>query len=202
MIMELADVLASLARDRQDETAWKSLYKTMWPLVWSVVFRRLHGLKAPSDDAAQEVFIRLLKSCPFDNLRDPDDFRAYTYRVSINVANNYLRTLLVEARAENIEEVGMLGSTDNNPEGILETDELLKEILGHIDERDHHILKLLIDGHSLREIASRVGISYSNTAVRVHRIRKKLLAHLRDTAARSQERRSKDTPSGLPSLLS
>lgn len=200
--MELDDVLASLAKDRQDDTAWKSLYQAMWPLVWSVVFRRLHGLKAPSDDAAQEVFIRLLKSCPFDNLRNPEDFRAYTYRVSVNVANNYLRTLLLEAKAENIEEVGLLSSAEG-PEGGLESNELLKEILGYIDARDHHILRLLIDGHSLREIASRLGISYSNTAVRVHRIRKKLLARLKETASkRQEEQQGRDVRPALPFLLS
>jgi RNA polymerase sigma-70 factor (ECF subfamily) len=176
--IQLADVLASLAKNRQDDEAWKSLYKGMWPFIWTLVFRRLHGLKEAAEDASQEVFVRLLKSCPFDRLRDPEEFRAYTYTVAVNVSRNYMRLLRVELKNRSVGELDSVQSTMDTPEGNAERNDLLREIFGQLDERDQQLLKLLIEGYSLGEIASQLGLSYRNAAVRVHRIRKRLQAHL------------------------
>ena len=47
------------------------------------------GDKALAEDVAQEAFVRLLKN--FQNLRNPDAFRAYLLRTVTNLTNSHFR---------------------------------------------------------------------------------------------------------------
>jgi DNA-directed RNA polymerase specialized sigma24 family protein len=82
----ITSALNRLAVDSRDEDAWRTLHKNLWPFVMSVVYRRLKD-KIASEDAAQEVFLRLVHSKPYERIRDGGEFQAYVWRVAINCAN-------------------------------------------------------------------------------------------------------------------
>lgn len=180
-----ADLLARLAADPTNEEAWASLYQTMWPFMLGVVYRRLRGAEGLAEDAAQEVFVRLARAHPFDRFRDTDAFRGYVWRVADNVARTYARRLLGRRATEvavpeaAIEDAAMVESPrTSSAEDEFATGQLRDKLLGELDRNDLEIVRLLLAGRTLSEIASAVGLTYSNAGVRLHRLRRRLRKYL------------------------
>ena len=174
----LADALARLAIRRRDREAWETLYGVMRPFVYSVVYRRLGGSAALAEDATQEVFLRLVRSSPFDRLRKVDAFRGYTWRVADNVALTYRRRLLAHPTAplddEREEASAIEHASGTDWTGEVEIKELLNEVWQELSSADRRLLRLLLDGCSIREVAKALAFNYSAAAVRVWRLRAKL----------------------------
>jgi len=170
-------VLLRLVEARDDEEAWTALYIRFRPFVYALAYRRANGSQDLAKDATQEVFFRLVKYCPFKKLTDVDDFRTYLAVVTRNV-------VAILCRRERHPEVqtGLLGSPDSElgepvltPHGeTVELRQLLYRALRELSREERKALALRLEGYSLQEIADRLGISSSNAAVRLHRIRAKL----------------------------
>lgn len=179
----LRDLLSRLARAPDDDEAWSELYVSQWPFVFAINYRLLRGQRDLAEDLSQDVFIRLRRYCPFARLREPASFRAYLAAVCRNVFRSYLRQSL--SRGEiGLEELGTGGlsllSVDTKADEQLEADELLRDFLGALAPRDRRLLRYLIDGHSLKEIAKATGWSYTNAGVRVYRLRRQLRQYTKE----------------------
>jgi RNA polymerase sigma factor (sigma-70 family) len=174
------DCLLRLAENRGDEAAWTDLYVRFRPFVYALAYRRTNGSQDLARDAVQETFLRLVKYCPFHKLTDADDFRAYLAVVIRNVV-----AVLRHRERPADEPAGLLGSSDSDlaepvllPHGeTIELRQLLRQALAGLPPEERRALSLRLEGYSLQEIASRLGISAANAAVRLHRIRAKLRRH-------------------------
>lgn len=164
---KVAELLSRLANKRDDEQAWELLYGTFWPYVLATMYRLLHGQRELAQDASQEIFYRLLRYARFDNLRDPQRFFAYVATMCRNVAHDVLSETVASVQIE--ESVGDTATI--SPEERVRMIRLRDEILEGLDEKGRELAALLIDGYTLREIADRLGISYGNVGVRIHRLR-------------------------------
>ncbi|MDH2399213.1 sigma-70 family RNA polymerase sigma factor [Bradyrhizobium sp. SSUT18] len=172
----LSQGLKRLAAQPADETAWRSVYDRLWPFVTAIAWRRLRDRTA-AEDAAQEVFLRLLKMKPFVEINEPEEFKAYVWRMTVNVANDIARKNQHSDRIQ--EAVSKFGRADEwvqlNP---ADQRLLFEEVMGlaqeDLSKDENEILKRLVVGLTIREIAGELGLAYSATAVRVHRIRRKL----------------------------
>jgi RNA polymerase sigma-70 factor (ECF subfamily) len=169
-------ILKRLAAARDDEDAWTALYARFRPFVYALAFRATGGSPDLAREAAQEVFFRLVKYCPFARLTDADELRAYLAVVTRNV----VARLRVAPGAEL--QTGLLGSPEAElAEPVLtshgeavELRQLLARALGELQPEERRALALRLEGRSLQEVADRLGISAGNAAVRLHRIREKL----------------------------
>jgi RNA polymerase sigma factor (sigma-70 family) len=173
----LSDALTKLAANRRDKDAWETVYRQMRPFVYGVVYRRLRGDQALAEDATQEVFLRLVRSFPFSRLRDVDAFRGYVWRVGDNVALTYRRrimahptTSLEHSRMDAPDELAI----GDDPTGDIEMKEILNQVWQGLGAEERRLLRLLLAGHSIREVASALRISYTAAGVRVWRLRMKL----------------------------
>jgi RNA polymerase sigma factor (sigma-70 family) len=180
---ELELILQALAAERRDETAWKDLYTLLWPFVLTTVFRRLRGLREVATDASQEVFLRIVHYCDFGRLQNPQVFRAYVRSMCINVSRTYLKQ--ASKYGTDTDEIGLddwkeLASRFPLPDETAQVNEVLSDILGDLEDSaiDKLILSRVIQGFALPEIASECGLSYSATAVRLHRLRRRLSSYL------------------------
>jgi RNA polymerase sigma factor (sigma-70 family) len=169
--------LGRLAVDSRDEYAWRALHKSLWPFVMSIVYRRLKD-KIAAEDAAQEVFLRLVHSRPYERIRDGGEFQAYVWRVAINCAN----TSHVMAQQHSDRKSALSdyrGSEDGAGTAAASEDRLIfEEVLtlaeGSLAPQDSRLLTILLQGRSLREAADELGQTYSGAGVRLHRLRLKL----------------------------
>jgi len=66
------------------------------------------------------------------------------------------------------------------PDEAAEVNEFLDHLFDDVDGSSIHkqIISRIIQGYSLQEIANECGLSYSAAAVRLHRLRRRLQAHL------------------------
>lgn len=175
----LADVLKRLKESPTDEGAWGSLYRHLRPFVMAVIYRRLRGEeRSAAEDAAQEVFIRLLRSQPFVHIPDEESLRGYVWKIADNVAKSHLERVRVAKRGER--ELAKSGGVDPDVEAIDSQGSLLALEIFELAEtalefKDRVLFRLLLEGSSLAQAADQLGLSYSNAGVRLHRMRRKLL---------------------------
>jgi hypothetical protein len=69
--------------------------------------------------------------------------------------------------------------SEETPEDVVIAQETLDEFMNQLDESDREMLRLSIEGYDLAEIADRLGLSYSNAGVRLHRSRERLRNYLK-----------------------
>jgi RNA polymerase sigma factor (sigma-70 family) len=171
----LASLLERLADSPADERAWTELYERLWTFVLATNYRLLGGERDSAEDVSQEIFIRLARYCPFKRLREPAKFKGYLRVMCRNACRTLLAVWSRDASSTLLLAEIDSHSVDVELEGKVAADELLRQMLEELDDaRDREVLRCLAEGDSLREIAQRTGMSYSNAGVRVFRLRRKL----------------------------
>jgi RNA polymerase sigma-70 factor (ECF subfamily) len=135
---------------------------------------RLLGRREDAQDAAQEVFLRLLK-----NLHKIDgDPQAWLYRVTVNVCNDHHRRkpLAMEIAAD-------LRDSAPSPERVLELEErkrLLVDGLQTLPERERAAVVLRdIEGLSTREVAAILDVEEVTIRCQISMARVKLAKYVR-----------------------
>src|SRR6185437_16924304 len=111
------------------------------------------------EDVAQEVFLRLYFS--LDQLRTPEVFEPWLYRLTVNAAYDYLRRQRrrSEARMSDLSEQQVLmadaaagGRVRNEELRQTRTRELVQSLLGTVSEEDRILLTMKeVEGLSLKE---------------------------------------------------
>ena len=169
------EILKRLQADRRDAHAWESLFDRGWPLVLATVARQSGAADSRSEDIAQEVFIRILKYCPFSQLVNAGSLRSYLTETARNTARDSRWS-----RAANPSTVSPMDADaipDNAPsvELVAMARELLDQgILSRLNVPDRQIVEGLLDHRTLGEISRLTGLSYSAVGVRVHRLREEI----------------------------
>ena len=181
---QLLQILKRLERSRADEEAWDRLYGYLWPLLVAINYRILRGDRQLAEDASQEVVLRLYRYVRFEEFQDkPDDFLSYVRAISRNVSRSYLSRLLREPSFSQLELDGLEASKSGAGENDAEQSAILRSEVSaataSLDQNDRELLHLLRAGATISEIAERLGITYSNAAVRIHRLRSTLSKSLK-----------------------
>jgi RNA polymerase sigma-70 factor (ECF subfamily) len=141
---------------------------------------------ADREDVAQEIVVQLWRSFPaYDaSLR----FSTWMYRVALNVAISALRRETVRTRHVLSDEERVLEAPDERGEGGEPAAiERLRELIEALEPLHKALVLLYVDGYSYAEIASVVGISETNVATKLGRIK---AAWKRDAGAEERARRS------------
>ncbi len=175
---ELVGILKRLALDRSDNESWKALYLLMWPLVFATAYRTLRGDRELSADAGQEVFLRLYRYARFDEFTEnPEAFPSYVSVMCKNVSRDYLSKILREPQLsetefqESLVEFEQERSRDLSPELSAIRSGEVSAFLSSLDPDDRRLADLLLKGMATSEAAERLGLTYTNTAVRIYRLR-------------------------------
>jgi RNA polymerase sigma factor (sigma-70 family) len=181
---QLAQALRCLALDPSDPEAWRILFLGAWATGLSAANRTLRGQLDLAKDVTQEAFQRMIKYGDFRQLQDPDAFLSYFRAVCRNVARDALTQLAPElvqqVPLEELEIPSPRVEKPATPEQLTRAKQLRDELLAGLDPADQQLMKLLIEGYTLPEISSRLELSYSNAAVRLHRLRQTLRNYMKD----------------------
>lgn len=161
-------LLQRLSADPSDSAAWTQLYKQYWPFVFAIAYRRCRGAREIAEDVAQEVFVRLLRTRPFDRLPNTGALRGYLYTTAENTARTQLSRLLSR------KESPLPETFEPAAQGSVEELSVIESARQTLSPLDQEILSHVVSGMSLKDVAKATGLSYPNTAVRLHRLRKQL----------------------------
>lgn len=163
---------------------------------------RLIGRPEDVEDVAQEVFLRLYYS--LDQLRTPEVFEPWLYRLTVNASYDYLRKQRRrnEARMSDLSEQqvmmadaaagGRVSSEENRQKQVKD---LVEALLDSVSEQDRILLTLKeVEGLSLKELEKIYGVNENALKVRLFRARQRVLnafeVSQKGKGAKSNERTS------------
>jgi len=175
---ELRQLLARLQDDPKNEDLWKALYHKIRRFVYVVAFRVLNGNEELAKDATQVVFLRLFEYCEFTEFSEPQEFLGYVATVARHAALDLIKREGKYITGLDLTLCDFLPGTPT-PRQHERAQNQLHDLLEQLDSEDKSMVNMLMEGWSLDEIAERLGVSYANAAVRIHRLREKLLKGLK-----------------------
>jgi RNA polymerase sigma-70 factor, ECF subfamily len=184
------------ARDG-DQAAFTILVTTYRRRILGTI-SRLIGRPDDVEDVAQEVFLRLYDS--LGQLRHPQIFEPWLYRLTMNASLDYLRKRKrrPEARMSDLSEQQVMAAdarvgTENDREQREKNRvrEFMGELMGKVSEEDRVLLTLKeVEGLSLKELESVYDVNENALKVRLFRARQRVLkafAALGETDPRGKE---------------
>jgi len=127
---------------------------------------------ADRHDLAQEIMLQLWKAYP--RYSPERAFAIWMYRIALNVAISFLRK-----NTRPMRQTVPLAEIDYDPaaeSSAAEDDRvlLLQGIIATLDPLNRALLLLYLDDHSYREIASILGITETNVATKLSRLKERL----------------------------
>jgi len=144
---------------------------------------RLIGRPEDVEDVAQEVFVRLYYS--LDQLRTPEVFEPWLYRLSVNSCYDYLRRLRRrgEYRMADLSEQQVLmadssasGKRSDEDAEKVRLREFVDALFRHVSEEDRLLLTLKeVEGLSLKELEKVYRVNENALKVRLFRARQRVL---------------------------
>lgn len=155
---------------------------------------RIIGRPEDVEDVAQEVFVRLYFS--LDQLRTPEVFEPWLYRLTVNAAYDYLRKQRRrgESRMADLSEQQIVvadaaaGSrAEQEEKRRIQYREMVQALLGEVSEEDRILLILKeVEGLSLKELEKIYKVNENALKVRLFRARQRVLrAFEKSRAART-----------------
>ena len=135
------------------------------------------------EDVAQEVFLRLYFS--LDQLRTPEVFEPWLYRLTVNAAYDYLRKQRrrPEYRMSDLSEQQVMmadavagGKVEHDEQYQKKIRESVDALLGAVSEQDRILLMLKeVEGLSLKELEKIYQVNENALKVRLFRARQRVL---------------------------
>jgi RNA polymerase sigma factor (sigma-70 family) len=129
--------------------------------------------KKDRDDLAQEIVYQLWKS--FDGYNPDFKFTTWMYRIALNVAISYYRK--EKQSGKTVSFAGHLMDVEDDTNTAVETENnfnLLNQFIAELKEIDKSILILYLDDKSYKEIAEIIGLTETNVATKINRIKESL----------------------------
>ncbi|MGJ5816820.1 RNA polymerase sigma factor [Paludibaculum fermentans] len=162
---------------------------------------RLIGRPEDVEDVAQEVFLRLYYS--LDQLRSPEVFEPWLYRLTVNAALDYLRKRRkrrLESRVSDLSEQAVM-LADASAGTKVQVDDLhrakvrefVDSLLSEVSEEDRALLTLKeVEGLSLKDLEKVYHVNENALKVRLFRARQRVLkAYESSRSAKGVERKEK-----------
>jgi RNA polymerase sigma-70 factor (ECF subfamily) len=153
---------------------------------------RLIGRPEDVEDVAQEVFLRLYFS--LDQLRTPEVFEPWLYRLTVNASYDYLRKSKrrPESRMSDLSEqqVMMADAAAGSKAQTEETErhrvrDTVQSLLASVSEEDRILLTLKeVEGLSLKELENIYHVNENSLKVRLFRARQRVLKNVKGVTKR------------------
>jgi RNA polymerase sigma-70 factor (ECF subfamily) len=144
---------------------------------------RLIGRPEDVEDVAQEVFVRLYYS--LDQLRTPEVFEPWLYRLTVNASYDYLRRARRrnESRMADLSEQQVMmadflasGRQEGTDRQKGQVREFVDALFQHVSEEDRMLLTLKeVEGLSLKELEKIYRVKENAIKVRLFRARQRVL---------------------------
>jgi RNA polymerase sigma-70 factor (ECF subfamily) len=155
---------------------FKSIVEEYYPIFYKIA-RSFTRNSADFEDLYQEILIQVYQS--LKNFREESKQSTWIYKVALNTAMTYSRGNKKKRREVETDDMAShdRGSQTDGPEKKEEEErkiEMLYESINKLNKDDRAMILLHLEGKQYDEIAEIMGISKSNTGVKLMRIRKRL----------------------------
>ena len=164
-----ADLTSAIRRRPDDEAAWDAWFREIYPRVVYMAAAWGRAQIDEAEEAAQGAVERFLRYRAYERVDSDRSAVLYLVRTAVR--------LMTDIRRLREREVPL------SREGPIEERsgpdyEDLDGLLRFASEEDRQVLQLVVEGHSVGEIASLLEVGYSAAGMRIHRARKRLRERL------------------------
>ena len=129
--------------------------------------------KTTREDLAQEIIFQLWRS--YDSFNSEYKFSTWMYRIALNVAISFYRKESRSAKTISFPET--VPDVEDKNDGSHHTEEnisLLQQFIHELKELDKALMILYLEEKNHKEIAEILGITETNVATKISRIKEKL----------------------------
>jgi RNA polymerase sigma factor (sigma-70 family) len=159
---------SALKADPDDRAAFTAWYRETYPALFVTAHRATAGDRAAAEDLCQEAILAFMTRGGLAKVGTEGEALAYLRRSVVNAYIDGIRRNRREPPGE-----AYLHAIGSAEEGV-DFEQQYHRLWAALDAAEQQLLRMMLDGHSLGEMAEKLGLSYSNTGVRVHRIRNKI----------------------------
>ena len=125
------------------------------------------------EDLAQEILFQLWRS--FGKFDGRVQFSTWMYRIALNVAISFYRSEATRGRVVVVDEERVLAAVDpGEPEEV----RALYAFINGLDPMHKALMLLYLDGFSYGEMAATLGISETNVATKISRMKQRMKGEL------------------------
>ena len=125
------------------------------------------------DDLAQEIVYNLWKS--YNSFKPAFKFSTWMYRIALNVAISFYRNENKSGSYTSLDEKLIVYDEDTGLNTDKESNlKLLMQFINELKEIDRSVMLLYLDDKGYKEISEITGITESNVATKINRIKDKL----------------------------
>ncbi len=128
--------------------------------------------RADRHDLMQEISLQLWKAYP--RYSRERSFSTWMYRIALNVAISFLRSSSRPLRQTVSLDEGALDLPDEPTARADERVTLLQRVIASLDPLNRALVLLYLDEHSYREISEILGISETNVATKLSRLKQRV----------------------------
>jgi RNA polymerase sigma-70 factor (ECF subfamily) len=129
------------------------------------------------EDYYQEILIRLWKSFP--SYKNQSAFSTWLYRVALNSAIDIIRKQNLQPKHTGLTKIEYsIPEQEQDIESSIK--EKLYQAINYLSNVEKSIIILYLEDYSYKEIAEIIGLSESNTGVKINRIKIQLTKILKD----------------------
>jgi RNA polymerase sigma factor (sigma-70 family) len=163
-----------------DTNAFSVLVNRYKNMVFTLCLKLVKS-REEAEDLSQECFIKVYKS--LGSFKKEARFSTWLYTIAYHTCLDRIKKIKKERSIVNMDSIteNEIASLQYNMEALQEKErkELVKECLDLLNEEERWMLTLFyLDEQSIKEIAMIMGISETNTKVKIFRSRKKLVGLL------------------------
>ncbi|MFZ1705890.1 MAG: sigma-70 family RNA polymerase sigma factor [Saprospiraceae bacterium] len=124
-------------------------------------------------DLIQEIILQLWKS--FDNYNDQFKYSTWIYRIALNVAISFYRKEVRRSQISNALSTDILDFPDDElPQKKESNLGLLNQLISQLNDLDKALILLYLEERNYKEISEIIGITETNVATKISRIKIKL----------------------------
>ena len=128
--------------------------------------------KNDREDLAQEIIYQLLKS--YHSFSDQFKFSTWMYRVALNVAISFYRKSKSKKEIHYVEIKNDLKTEANHLSELEDNLSILEKYIDQLKELDKALMILYLESRSYKEISVILGITETNVATKISRIKEVL----------------------------
>ncbi|MBX9599930.1 MAG: RNA polymerase sigma factor [Bryobacteraceae bacterium] len=160
---------------------------------------RLIGRPEDVEDVGQEVFMRLYYS--LDQLRTPEVFEPWLYRLTVNASYDYLRrqrrrneSRMADLSEQQVMMADAVAGGKQRADDVYKSQirEFVQSLLGEVSEEDRILLTLKeVEGLTLKELEKIYRVNENALKVRLFRARQRVLKAFRSVETARGEAKSK-----------
>lgn len=129
-------------------------------------------LPEEQEDLIQEMMIQIWQALPRYNAQYKSS--TWIYRIALNVAISHYRKKTTRQRQQQVLDAQPLPTTEADYSEKEQQFRLLEQFINELKELDKALMVLYLEDRSHAEIAEILGISQSNVATKIGRIKEKL----------------------------